>query len=111
MNWLPFLAYYERTTFIALSNFIASILVYFPLGYLIHRLRSDKKHGMILISLVALWIALPLELAQGMIEGRFPDVTDVLGALIGGLAGTWISAQEITRSSGVGCRLWPNAAP
>jgi hypothetical protein len=29
-----------------------------------------------------------------MIDGRYPDITDVLGGLIGGLAGAWVSAQE-----------------
>jgi glycopeptide antibiotics resistance protein len=34
-------------------------------------------------------IAFPLELTQGWVDGRFPDITDVLGALIGAIFGAW----------------------
>ena len=34
-------------------------------------------------------IAVPLEFSQGWVEGRYPDITDVLGALIGATFGAW----------------------
>jgi glycopeptide antibiotics resistance protein len=89
MNWLPFLPYYERTTFVALSNFIESVLMYFPMGFLLQCLFSRRKSRFLLLGALTLIIAFPLELAQGWIVNRYPDITDVLGALTGGLAGCW----------------------
>lgn len=85
MNLFPFLPYYQVTTFIALSNFIDSFLIYFPLGFLMCFI--IKKNRPPLIVLIALVISLPLEFAQGNILGRYPDITDIIGGLIGALAG------------------------
>jgi hypothetical protein len=38
---------------------------------------------------MSLIIAVSLELAQGGIAGRYPDITDILGALAGASFGLW----------------------
>jgi len=96
MNLIPFLPYYERTTFVALSNAIESLLMFFPLGFWGYDLLSHKIPRGPLLAIVALGIALPLEFAQGWILYRYPDTTDVLGALAGTLAGLWICSEGWT---------------
>ena len=89
MNWFPFLAYYDRTSFIALSNFIESVLIYYPLGFVLTNLIDQERSPYIFIGIIAGVIAFPLELTQGWVDGRYPDITDVLGALIGAISGAW----------------------
>ena len=84
-NWFPFLAYYERTTFIALSNFIESLLMFYPMGFILQYFNPLTKKSLLLIGLLTLLIALPLEVLQGWIVGRSADITDVLGAVSGAL--------------------------
>lgn len=89
MNWIPFLPYYDRTSFIALSNFIESVLIYFPMGFVIAYLMDRRKLPYIFTGIIASLIAVPLEFSQGWVDGRFPDITDVLGSLIGAIFGAW----------------------
>lgn len=89
-NWIPFLSYYERTTFIALSNFIESVLMYFPMGFALQYIYSHKKRSIVFIGIVSSAIAFPLEFTQGWIDGRYPDITDVIGAIAGAIVGAWI---------------------
>jgi glycopeptide antibiotics resistance protein len=86
MNWFPFLPYYEITTFIALSNFIESVLIYFPMGFILQYFRNVKRTYVIAL-LIALAISFPLEYSQRWAVGRYPDVTDVIGAMSGALFG------------------------
>jgi len=100
-NWFPFLAYYERTTFIALSNFIESMLMFFPMGFILQYFNPITKKSILRIGLLTVMIALPLELLQGWIAGRYPDVTDVLGALTGvflavGLCVLWYNEFNVS---------------
>jgi len=57
----------------------------FVLTYFIDR----EKSPYIFIGIIAAVIAVPLELTQGWVDGRYPDITDVLGALIGAIFGAW----------------------
>ena len=95
-NWLPFLPYYERTTFVALSNFIESMLMYFPMGFILQYLLPRKKNRFLLIGLTTLCIALFFEFMQGWIVNRYPDITDVLGALAGAFFGSWCCSEGWT---------------
>lgn len=94
MNWFPFLAYYERTTFIALSNFIETFLTFLPMGFILQYLHPRSRRVLPVVVVVAGTSAFSLELAQGWIEGRYPDITDVLGALLGGVVGVWMCSDR-----------------
>ncbi|MDQ3000141.1 MAG: VanZ family protein [Fibrobacterota bacterium] len=85
-NWILFLPQYQGSTFAAIGNFMESAMVYFPIGFLLGyfypRLRPSA-----LAALLAGVMALALEAAQGFVPGRYPDVTDVFGAMLGAIAG------------------------
>ncbi|MDB5103956.1 MAG: hypothetical protein JWP91_1645 [Fibrobacteres bacterium] len=85
-NWILFLPQYERTTFAALGDFIESAMVFFPLGFLMGyfypRIRPSALAG-----LLAGIMAMGVEMLQGFVPGRYADVTDVLGAMLGAIAG------------------------
>ncbi len=91
INWLPFFAYYENTDFNSLSHFFDILFLYMPLGFLLNYSQTtNQKNSDLRIALLAISIALPLELAQGFIDGRFPDITEVIVALLGAWIGNWI---------------------
>jgi glycopeptide antibiotics resistance protein len=85
-NWVLFRTEYKRTTFAALGNFIESAMIFFPLGFLwgyfYPRIRPSA-----LAALLAGGLAMMVEIAQGFVPGRYADITDVLGAILGGMAG------------------------
>lgn len=88
-NWVPFLAYYERTTFIALANFIESVLIYLPLGFLLSYFysREHRIQSFIFIILVGAIISSSLEIFQVFVPGRYADITDIIGAIGGSVIG------------------------
>ena len=102
MNRFPFLSYYERIIFIALSNFIESMLIFFPMGFALQYFNNSRQTYLAILFLTLL-ISFPLEYSQQWIVGRYPDITDVLGALVGALAGAmvchsgWGGIQAICR--------------
>lgn len=85
-NWVLFMPYYEHTTFQALGDFIESAMLFFPMGFLLAyfhpRSRMEIKGALLSGAL-----ALVVEVMQGFVPGRYADVTDVLGAVLGGFAG------------------------
>jgi VanZ family protein len=114
-GWFPFLGYYSHTTFETLSHVIELMLLYFPLGFWIARsagptfaqastfarastsaqASADKSAGkpagpagpILLILLLTLAIAGPIEYLQGWVAGRYPDASDVAVSLFGGWLG------------------------
>ena len=88
-NWVPFYAHYERTTFVALSNFIESILIYFPMGFVLQAVSKGKTIS-VLSCILTLVIAASIESFQSCIAGRYPDITDIIGALTGSIAAGWL---------------------
>jgi VanZ family protein len=87
-QWLPFLAEYEKTSFVALANTLDAALVWFPLAFLLGRLYAPAAWPAYAALGVALATALGAEAVQPFVEGRYGDVTDVIGAGLGSLAGT-----------------------
>jgi VanZ family protein len=86
-NWVLFLPHYQRSTFAALGDFTESAMVFFPLGFLLayfHRRIRPAVPAMLLSGAMALAV----ESLQGFVPGRYSDVTDVLGAVLGALAGS-----------------------
>ncbi len=85
-NFILFKPYYEHTTFAALGDFIESAMTFFPLGFLLGYFFPRIRPSAI-AALLSGGMAMAVELGQGFVPGRFSDITDVLGAMLGGLAG------------------------
>jgi glycopeptide antibiotics resistance protein len=86
-NWIPFLPYYEQTSFVALSNFIEGALLYGPMGFILKHLFPEERWVPLLAAGAALAVSLPMEYLQGWTPDRFPDLTSVLSALCGAISG------------------------
>ena len=83
MNLLPFLHYYGDSTFNAMANFLETLLIYFPLGFILQLVFSNRKNAFIFIVLIVGAMAYALEFCQGWVVGRYPDITDVIAAVLG----------------------------
>ena len=83
MGMVPFLPYYESSTFAAIANFLEGLITYIPLGFVLQYAISRQRSAFVLIVLIVAAIAYSLEYAQGWIEGRYPDISDVIGAVMG----------------------------
>ena len=92
-NWIPFLPYYEQTSFVVLSSFIEGALLYAPMGFILKHLFNEKKWIPLLAVGVALAISLSIEYLQGWIPDRFPDITSILGALCGTISGVIVCSS------------------
>ncbi len=89
MGMTPFLSYYNASTFTAMANFLEILITYIPVGFVIQYVISFKRSAFPVIVIVVGCIAYVLEYLQGWVVGRYPDITDVLGAVIGAvLAGS-----------------------
>ena len=87
-NWLPFMAEYANTGFQALSNVVEAALIYFPLGFLLgYFFPASRLSALMALALVVV-LSFAVETAQGFVVGRHADVTDVIGAAMGCLAGS-----------------------
>lgn len=85
-HWVPFQAYYEHTSFRALGDFIESAMLYFPLGFLLAYFHPGARMAAA-GALGSAALAAIVEFAQAFVPGRYADITDVLGAVLGGFAG------------------------
>ena len=83
MGMTPFLPYYNASTFTAIANFLEIIITYIPIGFMLQYAISSKRSAFLLIIIIVGVIAYSLEYAQGWIAGRYPDITDVIGAILG----------------------------
>lgn len=86
-NWTFFQPQFDSSTFAAIGDFAESAMLFFPLGFLLAyflpRIRPTAFSA-----LLAGGMALIVEALQGFIPGRYSDATDVLGAVMGALAGS-----------------------
>jgi glycopeptide antibiotics resistance protein len=87
-NWMPFMAEYANTGFQALSNVVEAALIYFPLGFLLGYFFPGSRRSAVLSLALVVVLSFSVETAQGFVAGRHSDVTDVIGAALGCLAGS-----------------------
>jgi glycopeptide antibiotics resistance protein len=83
MGMVPFLPYYESSAFTAIANFLEGMITYVPLGFGLQYAISRRRSAFLLIVIIVAALAYGLEYAQGWIQGRYPDITDVIGAVFG----------------------------
>ena len=95
-EWFPFLAYYQFTSTQTVSHVVELSLMFFPVGFLL-ALANQGSSVWMGASITMLVLVIPLEYAQGWIVGRFPDITDIGVAVIGGLVGAWVGRAGYSR--------------
>jgi glycopeptide antibiotics resistance protein len=85
-NWIPFLPYYRETSFRALADFLQEGTAYFSVGALASYLFSGKaKLPWLILGVVP--FAFAIEVLQLSLPGSHADITHVIGAAAGALAG------------------------
>jgi VanZ family protein len=92
-RWMPFLGYYQHTTFETVSHVVELVLLYFPLGFCVgHVMQSPNRAALAVLALVVA-MAIPIEYLQGWFVGRIPDVTDTALSAAGGWFGVWAATR------------------
>ncbi|MDI9612026.1 MAG: VanZ family protein [Acidobacteriota bacterium] len=89
---LPFRLYQSAYFVSALSNVFHALLVFMPLGYLASRIRLNRARGLLFWT-VLLIASVAIELGQGFIAGRYPDVTDCFLPFAGAVIGWWLAGR------------------
>jgi VanZ family protein len=93
-QWLPFFNYYYAFTNSELVSHSAELLLaYFPLGFGVALTIRERHTRTIVVLLLALAIAAPVEWAQRFIGGRYPDVTDIALSVAGAWLGLWAATE------------------
>ena len=100
---MPFLAYYQFTSLQTVSHVVELMLIYAPIGF---ALGWTRPQGAITRAvLIVTVVASVLEYSQGWIIGRFPDITDLGVAVLGGVAGAAFALGLTTGTeAGLGSR-------
>lgn len=89
-NWVPFLPQYQQTTTVALGEFMANAMVYFPLGFLLGYFFPKSKPAPYIALMLAGTVALVIEIIQGYVVSRYSDITSVIGAVLGSMIGSLV---------------------
>jgi VanZ family protein len=92
-QWMPFLNYYTLTTGQTVSHSAELLLSYLPLGFALALAVRKPWEGFVMVTALALTIAVPVEYLQRFIGGRFPDVTDIGLSVAGAWLGRWIATS------------------
>lgn len=91
--WHPFFSSNSHSTMINLSNTIETSIIYSFAGYLYHRLcRSISTQSSSMMVVLAIITA--IEVLQGWIGGRHPDLTDITVAFLVFLFGRFVCENE-----------------
>jgi len=75
---------YQKTKIFKILWIIYSLFIIYVAYFM-----PKKKSPYVFIIIITSLISVPLEFSQGWVDGRYPDITDVLGALIGAIFGAW----------------------
>jgi VanZ family protein len=91
LEWMPFLSYYQYTSTLTISHVLELLLMFLPFGFVLS-LSVARGRGWLLASAATAAAVIPLEIAQGFVPGRFPDVSDIAVCIAGALAGVWLGS-------------------
>jgi glycopeptide antibiotics resistance protein len=86
-HWIPFMTYYERTSFQVLGDFLQELVSYLSLGFVWAYLVSNPMASWTGALVSALVLSGTVEFAQRFLEGRFSDTTEICSALLGATLG------------------------
>lgn len=90
---IPYSSYYYKATVAAVADFLDGLLAFVPLGFVLARASGARRAGELgtgaRAALCCAAIALALELLQLGLPKRYPEVSDVLTAALGGGLGAF----------------------
>jgi glycopeptide antibiotics resistance protein len=99
---VPYSSYYYKANVAAVADLLEGLLAYIPAGFIIARLRAGRddtgarRVTTVQVALTCAAMALLLELLQLGLPRRYPEISDVLTAGLGGLLGVsawrWFAA-------------------
>ncbi len=92
-QWMPFRNYYDFTTGQTVSHSAELLLGYFPLGFAVASVVRTRGARFVVVSALALAIAVPIEYLQRFVGSRFPDVTDIGLSVAGAWLGMWTATR------------------
>jgi glycopeptide antibiotics resistance protein len=89
-NWILFQPQYEKSTAFVIGDFLANGMVYLPLGFLLGYFFPASRRVPWVALLLAGIIGVVVEYGQGWVENGYGDITAVLAAVLGSLAGSLV---------------------
>ncbi len=104
-NWVLFMPRYGWSTFASISDFVDNSMTFFPVGFLLGYFFPRSRPARA-AAIVAGAMAFLVEVGQGYVPGRYPDITDVLGSILGAAAGSlaltrgWPAFREYMHQDG-----------
>jgi glycopeptide antibiotics resistance protein len=100
---VPFSNYYQNSELQAVSDFVTKLLLAMPVGVALRMLAGSRAAA----EFPKIWWCLTLTLAgaffsvvevgQLFLVSRYPDNTDIFIAMLGCVAGAWLTAQLVPR--------------
>lgn len=105
VSWVPLTEYYSGSKYQAVDQFLMKALLFAPLGVLVCLClgRSADRWGGLVAVMLALPVAVAVELGQCYLPTRYPGMTDIFLESIGAWLGFAMARQ--LRSA-----LWPDLA-
>ncbi len=103
LGGVPFSNYYQNSELQAVSDFVTKLLLAMPVGVALRMLAGSRAA----VEFPKIWWCLTLTLAgaffsvvevgQLFLVSRYPDNTDIFIAMLGCVAGAWLTAQLVPR--------------
>lgn len=93
-NWMPFKGYVANIK--GLAGIVENLWPFFAIGLLVRLCVPERRGGIVLIggALLVASLVFAVEWRQQFQPGRYPDITDVLLALMGWLSAWWPTAPR-----------------
>lgn len=92
LNLIPFSSEYKQTTMISLGNTMEVIVLFSFGGYLVGRFLKDRQKRNTAFLLFFIIIAVS-EYLQGWIQGRYPDISDIIVGYLSFLTGIYFNIK------------------
>ena len=92
LNMTLFSSEYEQTTMTSLGNVMETAVLFTFGGYLLCRFFNDRQRKSIALLLLLIIIAFS-EYLQGWIQGRYPDISDIIVGYVAFLTGMYFNIK------------------
>jgi glycopeptide antibiotics resistance protein len=111
LGQVPFYGYYQNPELKAATDFLTKILVAMPIGisaacvFTADRMRTYPKAGWFLVSVIAAMFFTVIEVGQVLLPQRYPDLTDVIIAMLGFGLGALLARLSVKHAHSLSAQL------